>query len=153
MYTIKEVAKIVGESEHTIRYYAKEGLFPFLTRDKNNVRLFSEADLEGVRIVLCLRAVNMPLQEIRHYMELCKQGNSTLEERLEIIQAQKKRATEEMLALQERIEHLEHKEQMYLNSIKGVREDLCNPLTERCSEHDTSRVGGKNIASHRRRQR
>ena len=54
MYTIKEVAAKVGESEHTIRYYCKEGLFPFLTRDKNNVRKFSEVDLEGVRIVLCL---------------------------------------------------------------------------------------------------
>lgn len=32
------------------------------------------------------------------------------------------------LALQERIEHLAHKEQMYLSSINGVREDLCNPL-------------------------
>lgn len=145
MYTIKKVANIVGESEHTIRYYAKEGLFPFLTRDKNNVRLFSEADLEGVRIVLCLRAGNMSLQEIRHYMELCKQGNSTLEERLEIIQAQKKRAMEEMLAMQERIEHLTHKEQMYLSSIKGAREDLCNPLTECCYEHDTPLIEDNNI--------
>lgn len=48
MYTIKEAAAKVGESEHTIRYYCKEGLFPFLTRDKNNVRKFSEVDLEGV---------------------------------------------------------------------------------------------------------
>lgn len=153
MYTIKEVAKIVGESEHTIRYYAKEGLFPFLTRDKNNVRLFSEADLEGVRIVLCLRTGNMPLQEIRHYMELCKQGNSTLEQRLEIIQAQKNRAMEEMLALQARIEHLTHKEQMYLSSINGVREDFCNPLTERFTEHGTSHVGDNNITIHSFSQR
>lgn len=137
MYTIKEVAKIVGESEHTIRYYAKEGLFPFLTRDKNNVRLFSEADLEGVRIVLCLRAGNMPLQEIRHYMELCEQGNSSLEQRLEIIRAQKKRAMEEKLALKVRIEHLAHKEQMYLSSISGAREDVCNPLIRGIQNENT----------------
>ena len=36
--TIKDVAARVGESEHTIRYYCKEGLFPFLVRDKNNNR-------------------------------------------------------------------------------------------------------------------
>lgn len=130
MYTIKEAARIVGESEHTIRYYAKEGLFPFLTRNKNNVRLFTEADLEGVRIVLCLRAGNMPIQEIRHYMELCKQGNATLEERLAIIRAQKERAVREMAALQARIEHLTHKEQLYVASINGTREDLCNPLSD-----------------------
>ena len=55
MYTIKEVAAQAGESEHTIRFYCKEGLFPFLTRDQNNVRKFSAEDLDGVRIVLCLR--------------------------------------------------------------------------------------------------
>ena len=129
MYTIKEVAKKVGESEHTIRYYAKEGLFPFLTRDKNNVRLFTEADLEGVRIVMCLRDGNMPIREIRHYMELCKQGNSTLEERLEIIRTQKARASDELNALRERIAHPERKEEIYLAAINGAREDICNPLT------------------------
>lgn len=135
MYTIKEVAQKVGESEHTIRYYAKEGLFPFLTRNKNNVRLFTEADLEGVRIVLCLREGNMPIQEIRYYMDLCKQGNSTLEERLAIIRAQKERAMQEMTALQTRIEHLERKEQMYLDSIDGAREDMCNPLVDYLKEY------------------
>lgn len=130
MYTIKEVAQKVGESEHTIRYYAKEGLFPFLIRDKNNVRLFTEADLEGVRIVLCLREGNMPIQEIRHYMALYKQGSSTLEERLAIIQAQKAKAIQEMNVLQERIAQLEHKEQMYLDSIHGNQEDTCKPLAD-----------------------
>lgn len=130
MYTIKEVAKKVGESEHTIRYYAKEGLFPFVTRDKNNVRLFAEEDLEGVQIVLCLRDCNMPIQEIRHYMELCKAGNSTLEERLAIIQTQKEKTTREIAALQKRAAHLEYKERMYLEAIDGERADMCNPLAE-----------------------
>lgn len=52
MYTIKQVAEKSGVSEHTIRFYAKEGLFPFLKRDKNNVRLFSEEDLEEVATVV-----------------------------------------------------------------------------------------------------
>lgn len=130
MYTIKEVAQKVGISEHTIRYYAKEGLFPFLTRDKNNVRLFTEADLEGVRIVLCLREGNMSIHDIRHYMELCKQGCSTLEERFSIIHMQKEKALQELTSLQARIEHLTHKEQIYLDSIKNGSEDMCNPLVD-----------------------
>ena len=76
MYTIKDIANIVGESEHTIRFYCKEGLFPFATRDKNNVRKFTEADIEGVNIVLCLRDTGMPLSEIKHYMDLCTEGIS-----------------------------------------------------------------------------
>lgn len=130
MYTIKQVAKKVGESEHTIRYYAKEGLFPFLTRGKNNVRLFTEEDLEGVRIVLCLRDTNMPIQEIRHYMELCKQGNSTLEERFRIIQRQKAQALKQLEELQEKIHHLEWKEKCYQEAILSDGEDYCNPIRQ-----------------------
>lgn len=128
MYTIKEAAAKVGESEHTIRYYCKEGLFPFLTRDKNNVRKFSEADLEGVRIVLCLRDTGMPLSEIRRYMQLCAKGISTLTERLEIIQQQKENAYRQMAEIQKKINHLEWKEQYYMNLIQTDAEDDCNPL-------------------------
>ena len=128
MLTIKEVAARVGESEHTIRYYCKEGLFPFLTRDQNNVRKFSEADLEGVRIVLCLRDTGMPLSEIRHYMELCSQGKSTLPERLEIIRQQKENTYRQMAELQNKIDHLEWKEQHYMELIQNGAEDDCNPL-------------------------
>lgn len=128
MYTIKEVAAEVGESEHTIRYYCKEGLFPFLTRDENNVRKFSEADLEGVRIVLCLRDTGMPLSEIRRYMELCAQGTPTLTERLEIIRQQKENAYRQMAEFQKKIERLEWKESHYLEMIKIGAEDDCNPI-------------------------
>lgn len=134
MYTIKEVATAVGESEHTIRYYCKEGLFPFLIRDKNNVRKFSEADLNGVRIVLCLRDTGMPLAEIRHYMELCAQGKSTLPERLEIIRQQKKNADKQMAELQKKIDHLAWKEQHYMALIQNGEEDDCNPLAQKEQE-------------------
>lgn len=128
MYTIKEVAEEVGESDHTIRYYCKEGLFPFLTRDKNNVRKFTEEDLEGVRIVLCLRDTGMPLREIRHYMELCAKGNETLAERLQIIREQKARALEEMKQFQKKIDHLAWKEQHYIDLIESGADDDCNPI-------------------------
>lgn len=128
MYTIKEVAARVGESEHTIRYYCKEGLFPFLVRDKNNVRRFSEEDMEGVRIVLCLRDTGMPLGEIRRYMGLCAIGRETLPERLQIIRDQRTRALEQMRALQRKIEHLEWKERHYMEVIESGSDDDCNPV-------------------------
>ena len=42
MYTIKEVADKMEVSEHTLRFWAKSGFFPFLQRDNNNIRRFSE---------------------------------------------------------------------------------------------------------------
>ena len=57
MYTIKEVAKKMDISEHTLRFWTKSGFFPFIKRNKTNIRLFSDNDLDWVRIVKCLRAV------------------------------------------------------------------------------------------------
>ena len=128
MLTVKEVATRVGESDHTIRYYCKMGLFPFLVRDKNNVRKFTKEDLEGVRIVLCLRDTGMPLAEIKRYMALCSKGTSTILERLDIIRNQKEKAYRQMQELQKKLENLEWKEQNYLELIKSGRKDDCNPL-------------------------
>ena len=128
-YTIKQVAELVNESDHTIRFYCKEGLFPFAKRDRNNVRRFTESDLEGVEIVLCLRDTGMPLADVRHYMELCTQGASTLEERLQIIRNQEIRAREELEAYKQKIAHLEEKESYYVQAIEDQNgEDKCNPL-------------------------
>ena len=128
LLTIKEVAIRIGESEHTIRYYCKEGLFPFLVRDKNNVRKFTEEDLESVRIVLCLRDTGMPLAEIKRYITLCARGSSTINERLEIIRKQKENAYKQLQEFQKKIDHLEWKEQHYMELIENGMEDDCNPL-------------------------
>ena len=57
MYTIKEVADMMEISEHTLRFWAKSGFFPFVKRNHNNIRIFSDDDLGWVRIVKCLRSV------------------------------------------------------------------------------------------------
>ena len=40
MYTVKEVSRLLGLSEHTTRFYSDKGLVPSLRRDKNNNRIF-----------------------------------------------------------------------------------------------------------------
>ena len=70
----------------------------------------------------------MPLEEIKHYMDLCKEGSGTLQERLEIIVQQKQWAQEQMAALQAKIDHLDWKEQHYRMLIETGAEDDCNPI-------------------------
>ena len=69
MYTIKEVAQKMDVSEHTLRFWAKSGFFPFVTRDKNNIRIFSEDDMNWVKIVKCLRSVGTDNKSIKKYVE------------------------------------------------------------------------------------
>lgn len=34
-YTIKDVENLTGISSHTLRFWAKKGLFPFVQKDSN----------------------------------------------------------------------------------------------------------------------
>ena len=40
LYTVNMISKITGLTPYTIRYYAKEGLLPFVERSSNGTRLF-----------------------------------------------------------------------------------------------------------------
>ena len=135
-YTIKEVADKMDISEHTLRFWAKSGFFPFITRDKNNIRLFSENDLNWVRIVKCLRSVGTENKSIKRYIDLCIIGDSTVRERYQIILDTKKKAYEQMKELQKQLELLDYKENFYKNLIKNNLEDTWNPMNQMKSDKE-----------------
>lgn len=128
MYTIKEVADKMDISEHTLRFWAKSGFFPFVKRNENNIRIFSENDLEWVKIVKCLRAVGTENKAIKRYIDLCILGDSTIKERYGIIQNTKKKALEQMEELKQQLALLDYKENFYQNLIKNNLKDIWNPM-------------------------
>ncbi len=130
MYTIKEVADKMDISEHTLRFWAKSGFFPFLTRNDNNVRMFSENDLNWVRIVKCLRSVGTQTKDVKRYIDLCIIGDSTIKERYQIILDTKAKALEQMDELKKQLELLDYKENFYKNLIKNHLEDSWNPMNQ-----------------------
>ncbi len=122
MYTIKQVAEKMQISPYTLRYYDNEGLFPLVTRNENKVRLFSEGDLEWVHLVQCLRDTDMPVSEVKHYVELFKQGENTLKERYQIILKQKEKVEEEILEMNKRLKLLEMKAAHYSKMLQNTAE-------------------------------
>ena len=138
MYTIKEVADKMDISEHTLRFWAKSGFFPFLTRNNNNVRMFSENDLNWVRIVKCLRSVGTQTKDVKKYIDLCIIGDSTIKERYQIILDTKAKALEQMDELKKQLELLNYKENFYKNLIKNHLEDTWNPMNQNKEEFETA---------------
>lgn len=128
MYTIKEVAEKMDISEHTLRFWAKSGFFPFVKRNKNNIRQFSDNDLEWVKIVKCLRSVGTENKAIKRYIDLCIVGDSTIEERYKIILDTKEKALMQMDELKKQLAILEYKENFYKNLIKNNLKDTWNPM-------------------------
>ena len=120
------MAKRFGVSEHTVRYYENEKLLPEVGRDAHGARVFTDEHVNWLNMVLCLRATGMSIGDVRHYIELCEQGDSTLRERYEIMLRQKERAEEELREVQRKFEVLSHKLSLYENLLaEKEREAVC----------------------------
>ena len=85
-YSIQQAAKLTQVSTHTLRFYERIGLLRNIGRAKNGHRLYSDEDLGWVRFVMLLRATDMPLPQIATFMKLEKDGQTTIDKRLQLLE-------------------------------------------------------------------
>lgn len=109
MYTVGEMAKMLGVPASTLRYYDKEGLLPFVERSAGGIRMFRESDLEWLRVIGCMKKAGMSLRDIRQYMELVIQGDDTIDARLEMFRRQRKTLETQMSELQHTMDMVDYK--------------------------------------------
>lgn len=119
MYTVKEVAELLGVSVHTVRYYDDRGLIPGTKRNSANQRLFDDMEVEWLFVSLTLKNTGLSLKDVRHYIELYQQGDSTLPERYELMQKQKEKTLQEMEELKLRLAVLDRKIDHYGKLLEG----------------------------------
>lgn len=108
-YTIGEIAKKVNISPHTLRFYAKEGLLPFVERSESGIRMFKDEDFQWLMIIECLKKAGMPIKDIKTLIDLTMEGDSTIDQRLEIFKKQKEDVEQQIAQLQETLKLLEYK--------------------------------------------
>ena len=129
-YTVAQAAEKTGISAHTLRFYAKEGLLPFVQRSAGGIRQFTQTDMEWLALIQCLKNTGMPLKEIKHFAADCAAaGNGTIEERLAIFLAQRERVKQQIKELKGYLNVLEHKCSFYqrateLGSVEAVMAEL-----------------------------
>jgi MerR family transcriptional regulator, aldehyde-responsive regulator len=73
--------------------------------------------LAWVKIIKCLRHVGTENKQIKHYVDLCLQGDNTMQERYQIILDTKNKALASLEELKKQIEILNYKESFYGNLI------------------------------------
>jgi DNA-binding transcriptional MerR regulator len=124
MYTVKEVAQKINLTEHTIRFYTDKGLVPNIQRDKYNTRLFDEASLNWLIRVKYLKDCGMSIKDIKHYVDLYLEGDSSILPRYEIILKYKEIAREQLEEATRRVTFMEKKAKHYLEIInQGISDD------------------------------
>ncbi len=121
-YTISDVAKLMGVSAHTLRYYDKEGLFPNVKR-VNGIRIFEEKDFAWLRVLNCLRNINMPIKKMKEYVALCALGDASLAKRLAMIEEQEQSIDSQIKRLQYYKKEIAFKKAYYQTAIKEGSEE------------------------------
>jgi DNA-binding transcriptional MerR regulator len=83
---IKEFSKVSGISAHTLRYYEKIGIFQEVRRNASGHRDFTENDILWAEFINRLKETGMPLEQIKQYAVLRKQGETTANARMNLLQ-------------------------------------------------------------------
>lgn len=108
-YTVSEISKKVNISPHTLRFYAKEGLLPFVERSESGIRMFKDDDFESLNMIECLKKSGMSIKDIRTFMDWCMQGDETINQRLSMFREQQQKVTEQIAELQETLDLIKFK--------------------------------------------
>ncbi|BCL74742.1 MerR family transcriptional regulator [Jeongeupia sp. HS-3] len=110
---ISEFAATVGLSADTLRYYEKIGLIDRVTRNASGHRSYGQADLAWLSFLIRLRETGMPIEQMRRYAALRREGDVTLAPRRELLQAHAARVEAEVQRLQSHLGKLADKIALY----------------------------------------
>lgn len=119
MYSMKETCKKTGMKYETLKFYCNEGLVPNVKRDKNNYRIFDDRDLDWLNNLSCLKKCGMSIQDMKVYIDLCLQGQSTIPERKIMLDKQKNELMHKILELNECVNFIDSKQQFYDDVLVG----------------------------------
>lgn len=119
--SIGQVAERTGLSVHALRFYEKEGILAHeVHRGPGGRRVYTQQDVDWLRMCIMLRMSGMPVPEIRRYTDLVRQGDGNELQRLDILKEHQDRVRQQMVQLQECMDLITYKVgkyQDYVNSI------------------------------------
>jgi DNA-binding transcriptional MerR regulator len=88
---VGEVAAQVGLSTETLRYYERRGVLPAPTRDSAGRRVYRDADVHLIEVLLHLRDTGMPLARIAQFTRYVAADPECVAERLALLQQHRER--------------------------------------------------------------
>ena len=94
---------------HTLRYYERVGLIQPVGRARNGHRRYTETDAAWLNFLHCMRATNMPIREMQRYASLRDMGDSTIEQRRQLLEEHQAEIAEQIAALEKAHALLTHK--------------------------------------------
>lgn len=114
---INEMSKQTGISEYTLRYYEKKGLIR-VKRDALNRREYDSKDIEWILFIKKLKDTGMLLSNIKKYSDLRYIGDSTIQERKDMLITHRKNIIGEISKWETYLFNINDKIDIYDNKLK-----------------------------------
>lgn len=123
MYTMKECCQITGLNYDTLKFYCNEGLIPNVKRQQNNnYRVFDDNDIQWIKGLMCLKKCNFSIKEMKHFLDLCLEGKTSLNRRKEMLNKHKQQVLDQVEELNSDIDYIDKKNALYDKFLSGELE-------------------------------
>ena len=119
MFTMKEACQQTQLPYETLKFYCNQGLVPNVKRDKNNHRMFDEQDIHWINSLNSLKQCGMSISEIKDYIKLCYDGESTIPQKKEILDSKRKLLVEQLKQIQDCIDYIDQMQDFYDDILHG----------------------------------
>ncbi|KJU72864.1 MerR family transcriptional regulator [Clostridium baratii] len=129
--TIKEVSELTGVSIDNLRYYERIGLIPKVPRTSSGIRDYDEISIRWIEFVIKFKKAGASIESIREYIRLAEIGESTKQERRQILIEIKKNIEMRMRELQECLDITNYKINNYYNVCEPVTKELVDDWKNR----------------------
>lgn len=126
MYSMKEVCNKTGLTYETLKFYCNQGLIPNVKRNASNYRVFDDRDIEWIKSLNCLKNCDMSIAEIKQYIELCFEGESSIPKRKEILTMKRIALVEQLNKIQSSIDYIDWKQGFYDDVLLGKTDYYSN---------------------------
>jgi DNA-binding transcriptional MerR regulator len=124
-YTVKDISTKTGITAHTLRFYEKQGVLPYAERTENGIRMYDESSIEWIETILALRSTGIPLADLKYYVDLYTEGDSTLQQRKEIMNNHKVKVEEQIHQLIKTLGRINYKMALYDVQLEELERSNC----------------------------
>ena len=111
----------------TLKFYCNQGLIPNVKRDKNNYRIFDDNNINWIKSLACLKKCGMSIDEMRKYLNLCLEGESSIPERKIMLDKKRQDLELKKKEIEDSLSFIEWKQNFY-NNVQNGKEDYYSYL-------------------------
>lgn len=129
MFTMKDTCTQVGLTYEALKFYCNQGLVPGVKRDQNNRRIFDEKDIAWIKSLSCLKNCGMSIQEIKEYLALCLEGESSIPTRKIVLDKKREELCLQLDQIQQSIDYIDWKQNFYDDVLSGKTKYYSNLIS------------------------